>query len=161
MKSKLILCLAVILPIVWFASVLPTYGLSMEIPITPDSLGQGQCAFSISNNAVEDGVSFHVIITAKSSEIISNSTAGLSIVKHWANTNGSSSEITGVKPAAKITLEKNNQIETADFTVTRELLKNPDLYFVFTVQHYDTLNGRRIPASSADFYEIKLQDFLK
>jgi hypothetical protein len=78
MKPKLLLCLALVL-----SGGLSAFGLSVEIPVTSNSLDQGQCAFSISNNAVKDGVSFHVTIIAKNSEIISNSTVGLSIVTHW------------------------------------------------------------------------------
>jgi hypothetical protein len=157
MKPNLILCLALVL-----SGGLSAYGLSVEIPVTSNNLDQGQCAFSISNNGVKDGVSFHVTIIAKNSGIISNSTAALSIVTHWANGSGSGSEIIGAKHVTQITVKKDNRIEEADFNVSRELLKNTDLYFIFAVYLYDTTkDGRRIPMASADFYEIRLRDFLK
>lgn len=159
MNPKLLLCLALGLPAVWFLAVLPVYGLSVEIPVKPGGLDQGQCTFSISNNAVEDGVSFHVIITAKNIDTISNSSAGLSIVTHWPP---GGAQIIPAEPRIRVTLKQDGCIEKADFITSREWLKNPDLCFVFTVHQYAiTRGGKRIPVPSVVFYEIKLRDFVK
>ena len=61
-----------------------------------------------------------------------------------------------------VTLKRNGRIWKADFTVLRESLKNPDLYFVFEMTPYVMdKNGKRIPIPSAFMFEIKLQEFLK
>jgi hypothetical protein len=159
MNSKRLLCLALGLIVGWLISVLPACGLSIEIPVTPSGLVQGQCAFSILTNAVEGGVFFHVTITTTNSDVISNSTAGLCIVTHW---NHGGSQIMAAKPRIRVTLKQDDRMEKADFTVSSELLKNPDLCFVFTVYQYAiTKDGKRIPIPSAIFYEIRLRDFLK
>lgn len=143
--------------ILCFTLVLSAHGLSVEIAVTPKRLDQGKYAFSISTNTTQDGMSFHVIITAKTGDIPSDSNVGLSIVTHWEP---GGSQIMPEKPTIQVMLEKDNRTWEASFAVTRELLKKPGLCLVFTEYDGFVVNGKKHP-NSATFYEIKLQDFLK
>jgi len=155
MKSKLILCLTLVL-----SGILSAYGLCAELPVTPNSLSQGNYIFSISTNRVENGIFFHVTIASKADPIPPESSAGLCVVTHWEPGGG---QIVPAKPAINVVLKKNSHNWTADFTVPNELLKSPDLCFVFSVPDFwITKDGKRIiPATSFTFFEIKLRDFLK
>jgi hypothetical protein len=75
MKNKLILCLALVL-----SGILSLYGKSTVQFVTPKTLDQGEFVFSISTNSTQNGISFHVTITAKTGEIFPDSQADLSIV---------------------------------------------------------------------------------
>jgi len=151
MRRLLTLC------ILWLGLVLSAHGLSVEIPITTTNLDQYRYLFAISTNAVTNGITFHVTIAAKKEDIHADSGAGLSIVTHTK----SSSSITNVKPEIHVTLRKDKRAWAADFTVSYELLEKPGLCFVFTANAHATIDGKRVLMPSADFYEIKLRDFLK
>jgi len=153
MKPKLILCLALVL-----SGGLSTYGSMVEFPVTPTSLDQRQFVFSISTNSTLEGISFHITITPKTGVMPSDSGVGFSSIV--TSTNGSRSSGL-VKNEPQITLHKDDQIWKADFIASSELLKKPDVYFVFGVPAHATVNGKSIPMPAVDIYMIKLQDFLK
>lgn len=151
MRSKLLLCLALVL-----SGVIPVFGLSMEIPVTTNSLNQVGCVFCVSNNVVKGGVAFHITITAQYAETISNSGVGL-----FVNTNLENYYSTRIIKTP-ITFKKNGRIATADFVADRELLNTPDLYFGFsTVAIGISPNGSHMWLPDGLEYDIKLRDFLK
>ncbi|MEO7298310.1 MAG: hypothetical protein ABI042_07005 [Verrucomicrobiota bacterium] len=141
--------------------ILSAHGLSVEISVTPTNLDQYKYVFVISTNAAPNGVAFHVAITAKREDISSDSTAGLSIVTHKNEGGNRTHSIEGVKPAIPVVLKKESRVWKADFTVSHDLLKKPGLCFVFTERAHANIDGKSVAMESADFYEIKLQDFLK
>ena len=149
MKPKFILWLALVL-----IGVLSVYADSMIFPVTPISLDQGQFVFSVSTNLTQEGISFHVTITAKTGVIYPDSQAHLNTVTTTPNSGT-------IQPVKSVILKKNDHFWTADFVATPELLKTPGVCFVFIAQGHTIKNGKAIPIPSADFYEIKLQDFLK
>jgi hypothetical protein len=151
MKPKLILCLALVL-----SGNLSSYGESTQIFVTPKTLNQGEYVFSISTNSTQEGISFHVTITAKKGVIFHDSQADLSIVNR--ETESSPGSIRTVK---QVTLKKNDHTWTADFVATPELLKTPSICFVFTAYCHVIENGKTVSMPCADFYEVKLLDFLK
>ena len=66
MNPKLLLCLALL----WLTVVFATYGKSTVFSVTPkDPDGGGQFVFVVTNTAVSNGLSFHVIIKAKQGEV--------------------------------------------------------------------------------------------
>lgn len=153
MKPKFLFGLALVL-----ICGLPSYGGSVDLPVTPTNLDQRQFVFSISTNSAQEGISFHVTITAKNGLIASDSSVGFySIV---TSTQGATS-MGPLKHEPQITLQKDNHIWKADFIASNELLKNPDVYLVFSVVAHVIENGKSVPMPSADLYEIKLRDFLK
>jgi hypothetical protein len=140
--------------------VLSAQGVSVEIPITTTNLDQSKYRFSISTNTAAGGVAFHVIVAAKKENIHADSGAGISIVTHTVTNGGSTHSMAGVKPEIPVTMKKNKRDWEADFTVSYDLLKKPGLCFVFTEIAHDTINGKIVAMPSADFYEIRLRDFL-
>jgi len=150
MNPKIILCLALVL-----SGGLSACGMSIEWPVTPKSLDQGQFVFSISTNSLKEGVSFHVTITAKTGIIPSDSVLYLCLVTTTAGGGGS---IVPVTAGPKVTLQKDGHIWKADFVASSDMVKNPDFYLDFDVIAHD---AKGVPMPSADFYEIKLHDFLK
>lgn len=150
-----------ITPIFWFGLILPAHGLSVEIPITTTNLDQYKYVFSVSTNAATNGIAFHVTITAKREDVPSDSTAGLSMVTHTKDVGGSTHAIEAVKPAIQVTLKKDKRVWEADFTASFELLQKPGICFVFTETAHAIIDGKSVAMPSADFYEIKLRDFLK
>jgi hypothetical protein len=151
MKPKIFFCLALVL-----SGVISIFALSVEIPVTTNSLNQGQCVFSISNNVVKGGITFHISITAQYSDTISNSGVGLCVITNWGNPDSNRIIKT------PITFKKNGRIATADFVAWPELLNIPNLYFVFTGSDFGiTPEGSHIWLPSETSYAIKLQDFVK
>jgi hypothetical protein len=58
-------------------------------------------------------------------------------------------------------LKKEKRIWVANFTVSRQVLKNQEAAFVFSETSHTTMNGKVIAMPSMTFYEIKLRDFAK
>jgi hypothetical protein len=148
MQPKIILCLALVL-----IGGLSASGRSAEFPITPKNLDQGRFVFSISTSPAQEGIAFHVTITAKTGIMPSDAHASLSIV----TSTQSARSIGPVKPELQVTLQKEDRIWTADFVASIDLLKNPDVCLVFNVPAHD---DKGVPMPAVDFYEIKLRDFL-
>lgn|GEM_PF-6558996 len=144
---------------IWLVFVTSARAGSMEFPVTPTHLDKNGYRFSVSTNATPRAIAFHVIITAKKLDIDSNCGAYLAIVTR-KQAQGSLT-ISPVKPKIQVTMKKEKRIWKADFTVSRKLPKNPDVYFIFSVPAYDTIAGKRIYMPDVDFYEIRLRDFAK
>ena len=145
----------------WLPLVFSAHGLSVEIPVTTTNLDQYKYRFSVSTNATTGGVSFHVVVTAKKENIHADSETGLSIVTHTNTRDGETRSIARVKPEIPLRVKKDKRVWEADFTVSFELLEKPGLCFVFTEIAHGTIDGKSVAMPSADFYEIKLRDFLK
>jgi hypothetical protein len=141
----------------WLALAFSAFGLSMEIPVTPKALDQGTYVFSVTTNAVQDGVAFHVVISTKTNDISTNCSIGVSVVTHWEP---GGSEIVPANPAIPVTVKKDGRIWRADFIVSHGQLKQAGLSCVFSQYDFFIVKGRRIAAGSATFYELRLQDFL-
>jgi len=150
-----------IMSVLWLSLILSAHGLSVKIPVTTANLDQYKYRFAISTNATTNGVAFHVTITAKKEDVPLDSTVGLSIVTHTQDASGSTHSIEGVKPSVEVRLRRDERVWTADFTASHELLKKPGLCLVFTELAHRIVDGKRVAMPSADFYEIRLQDFLK
>ena len=144
---------------IWLVFVASARAGSMEFHVTPTHLDKNGYVFSVSTNATPRAIAFHVIITAKKLDIDPNCGAYLAIVTgkqaHGLLT------ISPVTPKIQVTMKKEKRIWKAGFTVLQELLKNPDVYFIFSVPAYDTINGKRIYMPDVDFYQIRLRDFAK
>jgi hypothetical protein len=152
---KLIIILSIALVLIGGLS---AYGASMELSVTPKTLDQGRFVFSISTRPAHEGIAFHVIITAKTGAIPSDSSVYVGSV----TTMPDGARVSGpVKPDLQVTLQKDDRIWKADFVASSDLLKNSDVYVVFDVIAHVMENGKSVPMPSADMYEIKLRDFLK
>jgi hypothetical protein len=144
----------------WLGMALSANGRSVEIPVTPASLDTYFYVFSVSTNATQGGMAFHVIMAAKTNDIDTNdSGAGLEVVTHTESGGGLLVMSQPLEPAIPVTLKKEKRLWTADFIVPPELLQNPDLYFHFGFLAHEIINGKEIPMPSATNYELRLQDF--
>jgi hypothetical protein len=146
---------------IWLAVTFTVWGTSVEIPVTPTSLDTYFYTFSVSTNATQGGIAFHMTMTAKRTDIDTNdSGADLEIVTHTKTSNGgllcSSQKLDS---SISVTLKKEKHRWTADFIVPSELLENPDLYFSFNFLAHRVVNGKSIPMPSVTRYEIRLEDF--
>src|ERR1700722_8776204 len=111
----------------WLALVVAAFGRSMEIPVEPKALDQGAYVFSVSTNAVQGGVAFQVKISAKTGDIYTNCNIGVSIVTHWRTDGTGGTKITPVQPAIPVTVKKDGRVWRADFTISRDQLKQTGL----------------------------------
>lgn len=64
-----------------------------------------------------------------------------------------------ITPPVKITLKKTEFVWAADFTISRELLKNSEVYF--SEQAYAVIHGIAQGMPAAAGYDIRLKDFVK
>jgi hypothetical protein len=136
--------------LVWLNVVLSAFGRSTIIPITPkdmDGMGQFKCA--VTNSTVSNGLSFHVIITAKRGSVPTDSKAYLCV----ANITGDSKRIGPMTPETQVTFKTGRQTLIADFVASAQFLSNPDACFAFVISDH------RGP--SAVFYVLMLRDFAK
>jgi hypothetical protein len=145
----------------WLTLVVSAYGHSDEISVTATNLDQYNYRFSASTNPAPGGVSFHVTVIAKRDDIPADSKVGISIVTHKKDRDGESRSIAGVKLEIPVSAKKEKRVWEVEFTVSFELLEKPGLCFVFTEFAHETIDGKTVAMPSADFYEIKLLDFLK
>jgi hypothetical protein len=156
------MCRSFVAVIAWFVFISSACATSVELPVTLTNLDAYFYVFSVLTNATRDGVAFHVTITHKQYDISPDSNAGVDMVVHKKPTNGGfEGSIGSVKPEIPVTLKKEKRVWTADFIVSRELLKNRDVCFVFSVLAHTTVNGKTISMPSVTFYELRLQDFAK
>ncbi len=140
---------AVLLSVVAFVS--PAYALVSEVSATPRNWETDSYLLSVSTNAAQGGIAFHVTVTAKRFDIEANSWAGLEIMTPKLFS------VTYSKPAIQVALEKGERVWKADFTVSRESLNNPDLYFAFRVPY----DPKKISMPDSYVFQIRLQDFAK
>jgi hypothetical protein len=147
-------------PIFWLVIVLSAPGTILEIRVTPNNLNKHPYGFTVSTNATRDGVAFHVAIAAKTEDIYPDSGAGLQTVTHKKDGRGLHISSESLKPAVQIILKKERRVWQADFTVARDILKDPDVYFVFNVLTHETIKGKSITMPSVDCYQMRLQEFV-
>jgi hypothetical protein len=95
-------------------------------------------------------------LAAKTGEIFPDSQADLSIVTRQTESSPGS-----IRTVEQVTLKKEDHTWTADFVATPELLKTPGICFVFTAYAHDVENGKTFQMPGADFYAVRLLDFLK
>lgn len=119
----------------------------MEYPVTPTNSDTYFYVFSVSTNATKSGIAFHVTVTGKKSEIETNSSVSLEVITRKNADGGLTVSSRRVSPAIQIAVEKEKRTWKADFTVSRKVLENPDIYLVFSVPVYD---DKRIPGPGAD-----------
>ena len=80
---------------------------SEKFAVTPESLNQGGCQFSVNTNSVQDGVAFHVVIKNSRSDIYSDQSAALDTVTQKQVPAGESEESIGpVKQTVLVMLKK-------------------------------------------------------
>lgn len=129
------------------------FALRVEIPVTPASLNSDSShLFSVSTNAVQNGLAFHISYSPKSADAGPNVTysapsMGLGIAKN----EGSYLLFDPVKPAIPVAIKKQKDKWTADFVVPHGLLKNADLYF--------TVSESPVGMPDVTVFEIRLRDF--
>ena len=150
--------LLITLPL-WLAAAGRAFGLCTELPMTPSSLDTYSYRFAVSTHTVTNGVAFHITIAAKGDDIDTNYCAGnLETVRHNGGTEIGQEQF---EKAIPVTVQKQPRKWTIDFAVSHELLKNPNLYFVFWQQAVDRAHDKAIPMPSGDFYEVRLMDFAR
>jgi len=145
------------IPILSFALGGSGYAESVEHPVTPAHLDQGNYRFSVSTNATPGGVGFHVIIVAQKDDIPSGCSVSICAVTHWKNSSGNGAEIASAEPKTAVTVKKDGRTWTVDFTASPQLLRATNVCCVFTA--VERPDPKKLPPS-ADFYEINLRDFL-
>lgn len=144
----------------WLAVSFAASGTSVEIPVIPASLDTYSYVFTVSTNATRGGTAFRVTMTAKTTDIDTNdSSAGLDIVTHTGDGGGLLISCRSLEPAIPVTLSMGKRRWMADFIVSSDFLKNPDLYFDFGFLAHSIVNGKSIPMPSVTRYEIRLEDF--
>jgi hypothetical protein len=135
--------------LIWLAVILPAFGESTVIPVTPKDMGGlGLFTFAVTNSTATNGMSFQVVITAKSGSVLADSKGYLCATK----LTGESRNIGPMTPETQVTLKTSGRTSIADFVASSQLLGKPDACFVFAIYY-------RGP--SADFYVLKLRDFAK
>ena len=143
------------------AAALSGFGQIPEVSVTPANLDLQDYAFTISTNAAQDGTSFHVIITAKSHNIPTNSSVNLEVVgdEEFSADIGIPPMMGRAAPPVKVSLKKSKRIWQADFMVPRQQLTDHGLFCLFA-EGFDGETGGVIDAKAVTFYEIKIQDFV-
>jgi len=96
-----------IITVFWIALVLSANASSIEFPVTPESLDQGELVFSVSTNATQEGISFRVTIAAKTNAIASDSSAYLRLV----TSESGARSMRPVKPEPQVVLQTDNYIK--------------------------------------------------
>ena len=135
----------------------------MEHLVTRTNLDSYPYTFAVLTNATNGGVAFHVTITSKKSDIYPDSRVNVDRVIRRRGADGSleGSSVGPVTPAIPVTLEKENRVWKADFTLPRELLADAGVCLVFSELTHSTVNGKVVAMPSTTFYELRLQDFTK
>jgi hypothetical protein len=140
-----------------------------EIPITQTNLNTLLYSFSVSTNATDSGVAFHVTITHRRFDIYPDSSADVGTIEHAEITNAAPRGFRGpiiqvsfkpLEPAIPIALKKEKRVWTVDFTASRELLRDTNACFVFSVPGGEKSKNKTDPLP-ADLYELKLHEFVK
>ncbi len=152
-----------IIPTILLALILSAHASSVELPITPSQLDQQNYKFAVTATATNNAVAFHLVITAKQSEIPADSEGNLAIVIHAKDAQGSrtGTDIKPFQPTVPIAFNKEKHSWTVDFTLPREALKTPGLCFIFSELAHTIVHGKPVSMPSITFYEIKLKDFVK
>jgi len=157
--------------IISLAFVPATRAMNSEILVTPTNLVTLLYSFSVSTNATDRGVAFHVTVTHRRFDIYPDSKAELGTIEYKEITNSMARPTPGplkvayfnpLKPRVRIALKKEKRVWTADFNASHELLKNTNVCFVFSVPGQQKSKNEADSAPPAtDLYELKLHDFAK
>lgn len=130
------------------------------IPVAPADINSDSShVFSVSTNAIQGGVAFHISYSPKSADAETNFSApgtGICIVKNHGT------EYEDLKPGIPIAVKTQQHACTADFVVSHKLLKNPDVYFMFIVSPppIGTLpDGRPLYPPGETRFLFRLRDF--
>ncbi len=143
---------------VWLVAAGPVFAMCVEIPVTTSSLDTYSYTFAVSTNTATNGVAFHIVITAKRGAIDANYCSGrLDTVRDQNGSNEIFQE--PFEAAIPVMVQKHAGEWTVDFILPHELLKSPDLYFVFWEQAVSRTNGKTEPMPAGTFYEMWLMDF--
>lgn len=122
--------------------------------VTPESKVVGGFMFEImSTKENRDSVLFKVVVTPKKAKFSKDSNTTLSSVKIAGNTR----TIEGVRAVPH---HKKGKSLACSFRVTNAKLKDPNFSFVFTNYVETVINGKVVPMPSADFFAVRLQQFL-
>jgi hypothetical protein len=150
-----------VMPFVWLAAVASANGALPEVSVTSTNLDLPDYTFTITTNAAEGGIAFHVIITAKTHNIPTNSSVNLEVVgdEEFSADIGNPPMMWRAAPPVRVSLKKSKRIWQADFIVPRQQLTYPGLFCLFA-EGYDGETGGVIDAKTVTFYEIKIQDFV-
>jgi len=127
-----------------------------EISVTPTGLEQHGFVFALTSRAVETGAAIHITIGFKEGTDLKYATTGLAKITPIENDRGKARHWVRV-PGMELKVTKGDKGWTIDFIAPKELPRQPDVYFIFTVHAFDS-EGRSVP--SADFYEMRLADFV-
>jgi hypothetical protein len=150
---------SLILLFFWLAVAGRAFGVCTELPVTPTSLDTYSYRFAVSTHTVTNGVAFHITIAAKGDDIDTNYCAAhLDTVRHNGGTEIGQEQF---EKAIPVTVQKQPRKWTIDFALPHELLKDPNLFFVFWEQAVDRAQGKAVPMPSGDFYEMRLRDFAR
>lgn len=129
----------------------------VENSITPKSLNHGEYAFQVSSKSTHGGAAFHVVITATRGPFNRHSSVSLSLKTTISD---GAVAIAPVVLQPPIQVHKEGNIWTIDFDASEDLLKNPHAYFILDVPAYVVVDGKEEAMPAADYYEVKLTDFL-
>jgi hypothetical protein len=150
-------------------SVSAAHAANFELPVTPTNLNSFFYTFTVSTNATDTGVAFHVTITDKRFDIYPESIAAVGTITRKDVTNAvmrgagvlKEASFAPLKPALPVILKKDKRVWTADFIASHELLNDTNVFFVFGVPGSVKPKGETEPSPAQDFYEVKLQDFAR
>jgi len=122
--------------LIWLTVVLSAFSRSTIIPVTPKDMdNMGEFKFAVTNSTISNGLSFHVIITAKRGSVPTDCKAYLC----FANITGDYKSIGPMTPETQVTFKPGRQTLIADFVASAQLMSNPDACFVFVIsdrQHH-------------------------
>jgi hypothetical protein len=143
------------------ATAISGFGQIPSVVVTPTNLDLHDYAFAISTNAAQDGTGFHLIITAKTRDIPTNSSVNLEVGgdEEFSEDTGIPATMGRAAPPVKVSIKKNNRIWEADFVVPRQQLRDHGLFCLFG-EAYDGETGGAIDPKTVTFYEIKIQEFV-
>ena len=150
-----------IMPFVWLGAIVSVNGALLEVSVTATNLDQPDYTFTITTNAAQGGTAFHVIITAKTHNIPTNSSVNLEVVgdQEFSADTGIPPMMGRAAPPVKVSLKKSKRIWQADFMVPRQQLTDHGLLCMFA-EGFDDETGGVIDAKTVTFYEIKIREFV-
>ena len=141
----------------------PALAVMVIVAVTPNSLDRGPYVFSVSTNAVSDGVAFQIAIHLKKGSPASSSThAGLYFkLGHGGNISYGDKQPNG-RSLPAVALTQRGRDWAADFVASDELLQSTNLCFTYMVQpNVFGVSGERVLMPGGEIYELNLRDFLR
>jgi len=143
----------------WFGAFLArSQAMILDIAVTPTHLEQGGFVFTLDSHPVESGIAVHITVSFKDGIAPKHAEAGVGRIIRTEYPNGSFSISGAAVPEIITKITKGDKGWMIDFIGSKELLRQPDLYFAFTVFAFDN-DGHPMPSGTA--YQMKLMDFVK